>query len=87
MHSIFIQILYCLIMFLIALSTNYKYILKSISNSGLWIMIMCDLTIICLSHPNEPNTLFFFPCRISAKFYPIALFILFTCINNFIINY
>ena len=62
-------------MLLISLSTNNKYILrmnslgKGASNSGLWVMIMCDLTLICLSHPNEPKTLFFFPCRISAKFY------------------
>ena len=70
MNSFCIQIIYCTIMFIIALVINNKIVLKlkvtpnGVVNSGLWPILMCDLTLLCLSNPEEPMKVFIFPCII-----------------------
>ena len=93
MNSFCIQIIYCTIMFLIALIINNKIVLKlkvtpnGVVNSGLWPILMCDLTLLCLSNPEEPMKVFIFPCIIKAKYYPFILFLLFTIISGFNIDF
>ena len=93
MNTFFIQIIYCAMMFIIALIINNKFVLKlkvtpnGVVNSGLWPILMCDLTLLCLSNPEEPMKVFIFPCIIKAKYYPFILFLLFTLISGFNIDF
>ena len=93
MNTFFIQIIYCTIMLIIALIINNKFVLKlkvtpnGVVNSGLWPILMCDLTLLCLSNPEEPMKIFIFPCIIKAKYYPFLLFLFFTIISGFNIDF
>ena len=55
--SFFIQSLYCLLMLLITLIVQNTVILRlklntgTLENSGLWPILMCELTLLCLSNP------------------------------------
>ena len=93
MNSIIIQIFYTLISYLISLLINNKQFLlakikdkNDISNSGVWPYIICELSLLSLSNPNQPMKILFFPCQFKAKFYPIILFIIFSIMNSFIID-
>ena len=44
---------------------------------------MCDLTLLCLRNLK----VFIFPCVIKAKYYPFILFLLFTVISGFKIDF
>ena len=89
MNSICIQIIYCILMFLLSLIIQSSFVLKmkitptGIRNEGLWPILMCDLTLLCLSNPEAPMRFFIFPCVIKAKYYPLVLFLIFTIINGF----
>jgi len=93
MNTICIQIIYCLIMFLLSLIIRNDYFLKikittsGIRNEGLWPILLCDLTLLCLSNPLEPMRFFFFPCVIKAKYYPFVLFLIFTVLSGFHIDF
>jgi membrane associated rhomboid family serine protease len=93
MNSIIIQILYSIISCLIALIINNKNYLQEklknkneVMNSGLWPYIICELTLLSLSNPNQQMSFLFFPCQFRAKFYPLILFIIFSIMNSFIID-
>lgn len=94
MNSIIIQILYCIIMSCIAffILNNKNYLLEKITNKtiiingGLWPYIICELTLLSLSNPNYPTNFLFFPCQFRVKFYPIILFIIFSIMNNLLID-
>ena len=93
MNSIIIQICYTLISYLIAFLINNKQFLlgkikdkNDISNSGIWPYIICELTLLSLSNPNQNMKILFFPCQFRAKFYPILLFIIFSIMNSFVID-
>ena len=50
-------------------------------SSGLWPMILAEITILCLSNPQGQLRMLFIPCMIPSKFYPWALFGFFTLLN------
>lgn len=89
MNSFCIQLMYTLIMFLFSLiirSTkilNLKITNSGVRNDGLWPILLCDLTLLCLSNPEEPQKFYFFPFSLKAKYYPIFLFVFFTIISGF----
>lgn len=93
MMNFFIQILYCLMMLLISLLIQNTMMLKmkititGIRNEGLWPILMCELTLLCLSEPETNMGFFFFPCTIKAKYYPIVLFVIFTVLSNFNLDF
>ena len=93
-NSIFINIIYCLIISFINYFSNNKissysggYGFFAINNSGIWPIIMCEMTLLCLNNPDSKIIFLFRPCPIRAKYYPIFIIIIFTLINNFRINY
>lgn len=91
-NSIFIQIMYCMVMLFIYLITQNLMMLKTkltingVRNEGLWPILICDFTLLCLSNPEANMKLFFSPINIKAKYYPLVLLVIFTLINNFHIN-
>ncbi len=93
MNSFFIQVLYCLLMLLISLIIQNSILLKlkisqrGVRNEGLWPILLCDLTLLCLSNPEENMKIFFFPCIIKAKYYPLLLFLVFTILSGFNIDF
>ena len=93
MKSFFIQILYCLLMLFISLIIQNTIMLKlkitmgGVRNEGLWPILMCDLTLSCLINPEQDMKFFFFPCIIKAKFYPLILFLFFTVLSGFNIDF
>ena len=88
-NSFFIQILYCFLSFIFSLFISSPDFLSGkiqndgIKNSSLWGTIMCEMTLLCMSNPESPTTLLFFPCKVKAKAYPLLLFILNTIFNFF----
>lgn len=93
MNSFFIQILYCLITLLISLIIQSNILMKmkvtprGVVNTGLWPILLCDLTLLCLSNPNENMKFFIFPCIIKARYYPVVLFLIFTILSGFNIDF
>ena len=93
MNDICIQIIYCLITFLITLIIRNPYVLKmkitkkGIRSQGLLPLLLCDLTLLCLSNPENRMKFYFFPCTIKAKYYPTFLFVVFTIINEFTFDF
>jgi len=92
MNTICIQIMYCSIMFLLSLIINKSILImkvhpEGVANEGLFPIIMCELTLLCLSNPDENMKLFFFPCVFKAKYYPLFLFLLFTILSGFRIDF
>ena len=93
MNSFCIQIMFCILMLLLSLIIRNKapLVMKSsqggVRNEGIWPILMCDLTLLCLSNPNEIMQFRFFPCTIKAKYYPLFLFLIFTIISGFQIDF
>lgn len=93
MLSFFIEIIYSLIMLIISIIIQNSIMMRikmtptGIRNEGLWPILMCDLTLLCLSHPDQDMRFFFFPCIIKAKFYPLVLFLIFTVLSGFNIDF
>ena len=93
MNTLCIQILYCLVTLLISLIIQNTILMKikvtpnGIRNEGLWPILMCDLTLLCLNNPEEPMRFFLFPCIIKAKYYPLVLFLIFTILSGFNIDF
>ena len=93
MNSICIQILFNILMlllsFIIQSKTPLLMKLKGgvVRNEGLWPILLCDITLLCLSNPNENMQFRFFPCVIKAKYYPLFLFLIFTIISGFNIDF
>jgi hypothetical protein len=93
MNTFFIQLLYCFITFLISLIIQNHILLKmkitprGVRSEGLWPILLCDLTLLCLSNPNESIRFYIFPCVIKAKYYPLILFIIFFVLSGFTIDF
>jgi membrane associated rhomboid family serine protease len=77
-NSILIQIMYTTMILIISLFLNQILLMPS---SGLWPMILAEITMLCLSNPNGQLQMMFIPCMIPSKFYPWALFGFFTLLN------
>lgn len=92
-NCFFIQIIYCLIVFIISLVIRNWILLKmkvgmgGVRNDGLWPILMCEITLFCLSNPERDMRFFFFPCVFKAKYYPLILFGVFTLLGNFNIDF
>ena len=93
MNSILIQIIYSLLLLFISLVIHNKSVLKLnlisgyVENNGLWPIIMSELTLLCMMNPENPIRIFFFPCEVKAKYYPIVLFFLFVMFNGMQIDF
>ena len=92
-NCICIQLIYTITLLLISLIIRSKSPLLSkalfgtIRNSGLWPILMCEITLRCLSNPEQEVGFFFFPCRFKAKYYPLILIGIFTLLSNFNIDF
>ena len=93
-NSIFINLIYCSIIYFISYLTknnsilvNNFYGMYKVNNSGFWPIIICELTLLCLNNPDSKIIFLFQPCPLKARYYPIFIILLFTFINNFRINY
>ena len=94
-NSIFINLIYCFLIYAI------NYVFKNnilmlhynsfgnykINNSGIWPIIICEMTILCLNNPDSHIRFLFRPCPLKAKYYPIFIIIIYFLINNFRFNY
>ena len=92
-NCFFIQVIYCIISLIISLLLRNSILLKmkammgSVRNEGIWPILMCEITLFCLSNPERDMRFFFFPCVFKAKYYPFILFAVFTVLSNFNINF
>jgi membrane associated rhomboid family serine protease len=55
--------------------------IKSKKNSGLWGIVMCEMTLLCVSNPESPMKLLLIPYTVKAKIYPIILVLMFILVN------
>ena len=93
-NSIFINLIYCSIVYLLNYITkndtiliNNFYGFYKVNNSGIWPIIICELTLLCLNNPDSKIQFLFRPCPLRAKYYPIFIILLYALINNFRLNY
>ena len=84
-NAISIQIINIIIMGGISLINNkiYSAEIKSKKNSGLWGILMCEMTMLCVSNPESQVKLLFLPFNIKAKIYPLILVLMFLVSNIF----
>ena len=87
MNSTFIRIIYSILMVIIGLLTKKNIYNKGkftgrINSSGLTPVIMCELSLLCLSNPNSKMKFLCIPFEFKAKYYPIFLFITFGLLNS-----
>lgn len=91
LNSVFINLIYCGVTYFINnyFKKQYFYYFEviKVNNSGLWPIIICEITLLCLNNPYSKIVVLFMPFPIKAKYYPIFIIILFTLINNFRISY
>jgi len=91
-NSFFIQIMYTSISCLLWLIMRSTSILKlkirnsGIRNDGLWPILLCDLTLLCLSNPEKLQKFYSFRFSLKAKYYPLVLLAIFTVISGFRID-
>lgn len=81
MHSIIIQIIYALIYYFFINKTKPEK--KEIKSTGLWIYIICEVTINCLISPENKIYLPFIPYAIKSKFFPIIILLVFFIFGGF----
>ena len=90
LNSIFINLISCFLSFLFSSENfqilHYSYVHK-VNNSGIWPIIICETTLLCLNNPDSKIKLLFIPSPVRAKYYPFIIIILLTLINNFRINF
>ena len=93
-NSIFINLLYCSFIYLLNhYSKNKNFLgentfgIYKVNNSGIWPIIICEMTLLCLNNPDSQIKFLFRPCPIKAKYYPIFIIIIYILINNFRINF
>ena len=86
-NSTFIRLIYSILMVIIEIMTK-KNIYKTgkitgpIRSSGLLPVIMCELSLLCLSNPNSTMKFLCIPIEFKAKYYPIILLITFGLLND-----
>jgi membrane associated rhomboid family serine protease len=79
LNSFLIQVLYSVMMLLISIIFGEGAL--TLPSSGLWPLIMAEITILCLINPDQQVKMFFIPYSFRAKYYPWALFGFFTLLN------
>ena len=78
-NSFLIQVLYTLGIGLLSLVAGSS--LLQTPSSGLWPLIMAEITMLCLANPDNQVMMFFIPYPFRAIYYPWALFGFFTLMN------
>jgi membrane associated rhomboid family serine protease len=78
-NSFLIQVLYTLAMTIISIFAGSGAL--QVPSSGLWPLIMAEITMLCLANPDNQVMLFFIPYQFKALYYPWALFAFFTLMN------
>lgn len=93
-NSIFINLIFCSIVYLTNKFTknsnllgNTSYGVYKVNNSGIWPIIICEMTLLCLNNPDSHIKFLSKPCPIKAKYYPVFIIIIYVLINNFRINF
>ena len=83
MNSICIQLINIVIIFISSLINKkiFNTDLKGKRNSGLWGIVMCEMTLLCVSNPESPMKLLLLPFTVKAKIYPIILVLMFVLSN------
>ena len=83
LNAICIQIINIVIISLFSLINNNIFTpeMKTRNNSGLWGIVMCEMTLLCVSNPESPMKLLLLPFTVKAKIYPIILILLFCLVN------
>ena len=78
-----IQVLNLLIypFFSLVSKKSFNTEIKSRKNSGLWGIVMCEMTLLCVSNPESPMKLLLIPYTVKAKIYPIILILMFILVN------
>jgi membrane associated rhomboid family serine protease len=79
LNSTIIQIIYTVA--IVFLASIFSYRLLSFPSSGLWPLIMAEITMLCLANPDNQVMMFFIPYPFKALYYPWALFGFFTLMN------
>ena len=86
--------MFCSFVYLINYFTKYNFGLGStsygvnkVNNSGIWPIIICEMTLLCLNNPDSHIKFLFRPCPIRAKFYPVFIIIIYILINKFRISF
>ena len=88
-NSTLIQVIHTMIMLIIYLITGKQELMtmnmnmEQVENSGLWPVIIAEITVLCFANSNNPVRILSLPCEIKAKFYPIILFVFFIILNQF----
>ena len=88
MNTICIQFIYCFIMYLLSFPFSNRMLLikltyDGVRNDGLWPIIICDITLLCLSNQEENMKFYLIPFVIKAKYYPLILFGIFFVVGGF----
>ena len=78
LNSLLIQLLYVVLCFVMSVFSDQ---ILNMPSSGLWPLIMAEITILCLNNPQNQLMMMFLPCMIPAKYYPWALFAFFSVLN------
>lgn len=83
MNSFFIQIINLFIYSLLSVLIPSKFNpdIKLQKNSGLWGIVMCEMTLLCITNPESPMKLMILPFTVKAKIYPIILILIYILIN------
>ena len=83
LNTLCIQVLNIIIysFFSLLKKNSFNSEIKSRKNSGLWGIVMCEMTLLCVSNPESPMKLLLIPYTVKAKIYPIILVILFILVN------
>ena len=82
-NSICIQIINIFIFSIFSLlsKNSFNSKTKSKNNSGLWGIVMCEMTLLCFSNPESPMKLLLIPFTVKAKIYPAILVAIFLTVN------
>jgi membrane associated rhomboid family serine protease len=88
-NSTFINLIYVLLYYLLFKnnfgSSYYNYVHK-VNNSGIWPIIICEITLLCFNNPDSKIKFLSLPSPLKAKYYPFIIIILLILINNFRVN-
>lgn len=88
-NSLLIQVICTIIVGFLGLIISSPNFMKlgekdgRVENSGFWPIILCEITLLCMSNPDSSMRVLCFPCEIKAKYYPIILFVIYSVLNAF----
>lgn len=64
------------------LTIGYNETSGYVECNGIWPIIMMDITVVCLTNPNNLISFFCLPWSLKAKYYPLILLAFFTLLNG-----